>query len=281
MTLSSQGKALFKLRKEFLDDTYFVYSVRPFAPIPQHYFSKYWGDQCMGRPHLKFGGTVPQSTPRSPPLQVRHNLGQTQYWWDTVAETWRRVWGDGKFFRTPRFLFGKKFHFHAQNFLLNVVYDPFFTRKNNYFRKEFLDDTFFYSFRTFARIRQHYTSQNIGGTDAWAVPPPQIFGGTVPPVSPRFPPLGRHNIGQIWEKQYGPNTTWTKQMVWLWRAKKMMWLVKSISEDTTCRWSYCGRQGGWGHHVAGIQTRFTDWQRHCQQESTSLKTIGINNTRQD
>src|SRR6218665_268423 len=30
---------------------------------------------------------------------------------------------------------------------------------------------------------------NIGGTNAWAVPPPQILGGTVPPVPPRSPPL--------------------------------------------------------------------------------------------
>src|SRR6218665_3092303 len=28
------------------------------------------------------------------------------------------------------------------------------------------------------------TSQNIGETDAWAVTPSQIFGGTVPPVHP-------------------------------------------------------------------------------------------------
>src|SRR6218665_204146 len=32
------------------------------------YFSKYWGDQCMGRPHLKFWGDRPPSPPRSPPL---------------------------------------------------------------------------------------------------------------------------------------------------------------------------------------------------------------------
>ena len=42
----------------------------------------------------------------------------------------------------------------------------------------------FYSIHTFTRIRQHYTSQNIGGTNAWAVPTSN-FGGTVPPV-----PLG-------------------------------------------------------------------------------------------
>src|SRR6218665_2270526 len=45
----------------------FFYSVHPFAHIRQHYFSKYWEDQCMGRPppQIFFGGTVP---PRSPPL---------------------------------------------------------------------------------------------------------------------------------------------------------------------------------------------------------------------
>src|SRR6218665_149889 len=40
----------------------FFYSVRAFAPISQNYFSKYWGDQCMGRPPTSsFRGTVPQS----------------------------------------------------------------------------------------------------------------------------------------------------------------------------------------------------------------------------
>ena len=34
--------------------TSFFYSVRTFASITKHYFSKYWGDGCMGRPHLKF-----------------------------------------------------------------------------------------------------------------------------------------------------------------------------------------------------------------------------------
>ena len=52
-------------RKEFI----FFYSVQAFAPIPQHCFSKYWGDQCMGRPPTSnFGGTVLPVPPRSPPL---------------------------------------------------------------------------------------------------------------------------------------------------------------------------------------------------------------------
>src|SRR6218665_828880 len=53
-------------RKEFLYDTFF-YSLRTFARIRQHYFSKYWGDGCMGRPGrpppqiFKFLGDRPPS----------------------------------------------------------------------------------------------------------------------------------------------------------------------------------------------------------------------------
>src|SRR6218665_3373048 len=69
----------------------------------------------------------------------------------TVAETWRQVWGDGNFFRGPRFLndvFPEKISiftpkisddlllvtdqvFQILRFftVLHVVYDPFFTRK--------------------------------------------------------------------------------------------------------------------------------------------------------
>src|SRR6218665_3616935 len=52
-------------KKEFLNKTIF-YSVHPFAHIQQHYFSKYWGDQCMGRPPPQILG-VP--SPQSPGLR--------------------------------------------------------------------------------------------------------------------------------------------------------------------------------------------------------------------
>src|SRR6218665_3696455 len=57
MTLSSQEKHHF-------------YSVHAFARIRQHYFSKYWGDGCMGRPppQIFLGGPSPQFPPMSPPL---------------------------------------------------------------------------------------------------------------------------------------------------------------------------------------------------------------------
>src|SRR6218665_949963 len=64
---------------------------------------------------------------------------------------------------------------------------PFLHQKNHYFRKEFLDKTFFYSVRTFARIRQHYFSK-YWGTNAWAVPHLKFWGDR-PPSSPRSPPL--------------------------------------------------------------------------------------------
>src|SRR6218665_366725 len=56
-------------RKEFLDDTYFFYSVRAFAPIPQHYFSKYWGANAWAVPPPQiFLGDRPHY--ESPPLIV-------------------------------------------------------------------------------------------------------------------------------------------------------------------------------------------------------------------
>src|SRR6218665_3751723 len=40
----------------------FFYSFHNFAHIRQHYFAKYWGDECIGRPPTSnFGGTVPPS----------------------------------------------------------------------------------------------------------------------------------------------------------------------------------------------------------------------------
>src|SRR6218665_4089635 len=67
MALSSREKPLFQ--KQFLDDTFF-YSVRTFARIRKHYFSKYWGDGCMDVPHLKFGGPspTPPALAKSPPM---------------------------------------------------------------------------------------------------------------------------------------------------------------------------------------------------------------------
>src|SRR6218665_2224051 len=42
----------------------FFYSAHTFTRIQQHYFSKYWEDQCMGRPPTSnFGGDRPPSPP--------------------------------------------------------------------------------------------------------------------------------------------------------------------------------------------------------------------------
>src|SRR6218665_2553302 len=57
---------------------------------------------------------------------------------------------------------------------------PFLPKKNHYFRKEFLDDTFFYSVRTFALIRQHYFSKYWGGRMHGPSTPPQILGDRPP-----------------------------------------------------------------------------------------------------
>src|SRR6218665_1384900 len=61
--ISSPEKPLFHKRIPS-----FLY-VCTFARIGQYYFSKYLGDQCMGRPPTSnFWGDRPPSPPRSPPL---------------------------------------------------------------------------------------------------------------------------------------------------------------------------------------------------------------------
>src|SRR6218665_1369809 len=62
-------------------------------------------------------------------------------------------------------------HFPYVYYLLNVVYDQFLTRKPPFFTLFIL-----------SRTSDNTASQNIGGTNAWADPPPQILRGTVPPV---------------------------------------------------------------------------------------------------
>src|SRR6218665_527802 len=58
MTLSSQEKTTISEKNSLA--TPLFYSVRAFACIRQHYFSKYWGDVCIGRPLTSnFFGTVP------------------------------------------------------------------------------------------------------------------------------------------------------------------------------------------------------------------------------
>src|SRR6218665_184509 len=67
-----------------------------------------------------------------------NNTGLTQYGSSTMwvksaaAETWRRVWGDEKIFRGPKFLndvfWEKNVHVHVQNFSC-----PFFSHRPRFF----------------------------------------------------------------------------------------------------------------------------------------------------
>jgi len=94
--------------------------------------------------------------------------------WMPVAETWRRVWGDEKFFSLTKIsewrFFGENFHFNGKNF-----WWPFFSHRPGFPNFAFLfsgcpylyyvkcriwpfphkKNTFFYSVHTLARIRQH------------------------------------------------------------------------------------------------------------------------------
>ena len=119
-------------------------------------------------------------------------------------ETWRRVWGNGTNFHEPRFLndgslrekipFSRPklpmtFFSHRPGFLifriftvLNVLYDPFFTRKTTISEKNSLMTPFSYSVRTFPRIRQHYFSKYWG--DGCMGRPHLNFWGGLFPQSP-------------------------------------------------------------------------------------------------
>src|SRR6218665_2022793 len=69
---------------------------------------------------------------------------------------------------------------------------PLLTRKTNISEKNSLMTRFFTLF-VLSRASDNTTSQNIGGTDAWAVPPPQIL-GVRPTSPPRSLPLLRPSV---------------------------------------------------------------------------------------
>ena len=71
--------------------------------------------------------------------------------------------------------------------MLNVVYDPFPTRKTPFFTR---------FIHVLSRASDNTTSQNIGGTNAWAVPPPQILRGPSPQSPLGLRPWAKCNIGQ-------------------------------------------------------------------------------------
>src|SRR6218665_3430554 len=118
--------------------------------------------------------------------------------------------GDGNIFRGPRFLndvfsgkisiFTPKIHddlflvidqvFKILRFItvLNVVHDPFFTRKTTISENNSLIRPFFTLF-VLPRASDNTTFLNIGGTNAWAVPHLKFFFEDRPPSHLRSSPL--------------------------------------------------------------------------------------------
>src|SRR6218665_916272 len=98
--------------------------------------------------------------------------------------------------------FGKKFPFSRQKFLmiffshrpfLSQIFPMFAMLNVIYLTLSSHEKTPFFTLLILSRASDNTTSLNIGGTNAWAVPPPQIFWGAVPPA-----PLGlRPCIGRI------------------------------------------------------------------------------------
>src|SRR6218665_1066157 len=159
------------------------------------------------------------------------------------AETWRRVWGGAKMFgRHKKFLdelFPEKISIltpkHSDDLFLvidqvfliltlsfqilcifivsNFVCDPFFTTKSPLSTKNFLTTHIFFTLFKLSHPSHNTISQNIGGTNAWAVPPSQIW-GAAPAVPPRSSPLhkgrGSGSCGRMWTGEgQKPDFLWT------------------------------------------------------------------------
>ena len=122
-----------------------------------------------------------------------------------MAETWRRVWGEGQNFRRPRWrFFRKNFHFSGKNFWwlflvidqvfriftvcpdLYFVHDPFLKRKTPFFTLFIL-----------SRTSDNTTSQNIGGDECMGRFFTSNFGGPSPAVPLRFPTLRLPNAAFV------------------------------------------------------------------------------------
>ena len=111
-----------------------------------------------------------------------------------------------------RFFSGKNSHFHALNFWWPLFsHRPGFSdfpyhycvkcriwsflhKKSHYFRKEFLDDSFFKTLFVLSRASDNTTSQNMGGRMHGPSPTSNFFGRTVPQSSYRSPPLSMTHL---------------------------------------------------------------------------------------
>src|SRR6218665_3347249 len=95
-------------------------------------------------------------------------------------------------------LFGGKFPFSRQKFLINQIFQifpffsqnfPFFAMLNVIFDPFLTIKTPFFTLFILSRAADNTISLNIGGTNAWVVPPTSHFGGGPSPSPPRSPPL--------------------------------------------------------------------------------------------
>jgi len=106
--------------------------------------------------------------------------------------------------------------------MLNVVYDPFLTRKT----------PFLYSVHTFTRIRQHYFSKYWGGR-----PPNSNLGGTVPQSPPRSPLLRgaiiihvQHEWMNEWIEWMNEWIEWIEWIEWLNELNELNWMNEWMNE---------------------------------------------------
>ena len=127
--------------------------------------------------------------------------------------------GDGNFFRGPTFLndvfFRRKFPFSRPKIRFSVsllckmsyitLIWPFLHKKKHYFRKEFLDDTYFLLCSSF-RARPATLLLKILGGQCMGRSPTSNFGGPSP-QSPRSPPLHHIYLGD-WGRSPPQSLRW-------------------------------------------------------------------------
>ena len=135
--------------------------------------------------------------------------------------------------------------------MLNVLYDNFLTRKPPFFTLFIL-----------SRISDNTTSQNIGGTNAWAVPPPQIFFGGDRPPSPL---LGL----RPWAKVPVQQINWSHEVIkssffYLFAGSCSLAAERTQDYSCTCRWRWltiCWNIMSRNHYSQGFLWRYVPLRR--------------------
>src|SRR6218665_3975501 len=93
--------------------------------------------------------------------------------------------------------------------------------------------TQFFTLFMLSRTSDNTTSQNIVGTNAWAVPPSQILGGPSPQSPPRAPPPGVTTNNFIFSRVLSSDWAYNGReiIIFNWECKVMKPSSKVVTRD--------------------------------------------------